>query len=83
MKTASKIKKGGNISNETLYYFLVYDPQLARFYLLLKTHKRLHDIPDRAFISICGHYTKNIYICFLGFSYTIFNENCEILHKRH
>ena len=37
MKAACTIEDGGDISNETLYQFLVNDPQFAGFYLLPKT----------------------------------------------
>ena len=39
---------------------MVKDPKFARFYLLPKTHKRLHDVPGRSVISNCGYYTENI-----------------------
>ena len=39
---------------------LVKDTKFARFYLLPKIHKRLHDVPGRPVISNCGFYTKNI-----------------------
>ena len=45
---------------DTLDYLLVEDPKFARFYLLPKIHKRLHDVPGRPVISNCGYYTKNI-----------------------
>ena len=32
----------------------------ARFYLLPKVHKQLHDVPGRPVISNCGFYTENI-----------------------
>ena len=60
MKAASKIKKARWYFKWNFILLLINDPQLARFYLLPKTHKRLHDIPGRASISICGYYTKNI-----------------------
>ena len=39
---------------------MVKDPKFARFYLLPKIHKRLHDVPGRPVISNCGYYTENI-----------------------
>ena len=48
------------LSKDTLYYFLVKDPKVAKFYLLPKIHKRLHDVPRRPVISNCGYYTENI-----------------------
>ena len=59
-KSLEKIRKRGNLSQDTLNYFLVKDPKFARFYLLPKVHKRLYDVPGRTVISNCGFYTKNI-----------------------
>ena len=39
---------------------MVKDPKFARFYLLPKIHKRLHDVPGRPVISNSGYYTENI-----------------------
>ena len=36
------------------------DPKFARFYLLPKTHERLHHAPRRPAISNSGYYTENI-----------------------
>ena len=55
-----KIKNRGDISDETLHYFLVNNPKLGRFYLLPKIHKRLHNVPGRPVISNSGYYTDNI-----------------------
>ena len=59
-KSLEKIRKRGDLSQNTLNYFLVKDPKFARFYLLPKVHKRLHDVPGRPVISNCGFYTENI-----------------------
>ena len=40
MKTLEKIRLHGDLSSDTLNYFLVKDPKFARFYLLPKIHKR-------------------------------------------
>ena len=40
-KSLKKIRKRGDLSQDTLNYFLVKDPKFARFYLLPKVHKRL------------------------------------------
>ena len=61
-----KIHLWGDLSKDTLDYFLVKDPKFARFYLLPKIHKRLHDVPGRPVISNCGYYTGNI-SSFLGY----------------
>ena len=60
MQALEKIRIRGDLSNDTLNYFLVKDPKFARFYLLPKTHKRLHNAPGRPVISNCGFYTENI-----------------------
>ena len=49
-----KICLRGDLSSDTLNYFAVEDPKFARFYLLPKIHKRLHDVPGRSVISNCG-----------------------------
>ena len=48
------------MSGDTLNYFIVEDPKFARFYLLPKIDKRLHNVPGRPVISNCGFYTENI-----------------------
>ena len=58
--TLEKIRKRGDLKKENIQYFEVKDPKFARFYLLPKIHKRLHDVPGRPVISNCGYYTKNI-----------------------
>ena len=55
-----KIRKRGDLNADTIKYFMVKDPKFARFYLLPKIHKRLHDVPGRPVISNCGYYTENI-----------------------
>ena len=60
IKALEKICLRGDLSKGTLDYFLVMDPNFARFYLLPKIHKRLHDVPGRSVISNCGYYTENI-----------------------
>ena len=60
MKALEKIRLREDFSKDTVDYFLVKDPKFARFYLLSKIHKRLHDVPGRPVISNCGYYTENI-----------------------
>ena len=48
------------MKKENIQYFEVKDPKFARFYLLPKIHKQLHDVPDRPVTSNCGYYTENI-----------------------
>ena len=60
MKALEKICLRVDLSKDTLDYFLVKDPKLARFYLLTKIHKRLHDVPGKPVISNCCYYTENI-----------------------
>ena len=55
-----KIRNRGDVSDETLDYFLVNNPKLGRFDLLPKIHKRLHNVPGRPVISNSGYYTENI-----------------------
>ena len=54
------VKLRGDVSNETLDYFMVNNPRLGRFYLLPKIHKRLENVPGRPVISNCGYFTENI-----------------------
>ena len=51
MKALEKISLRGNLSIDTVNYFLVKYPKFARFYLLPKIHKRLHEVPGRLVIS--------------------------------
>ena len=60
MKALEKISLRGNLSIDTVNYFLVKYPKFARFYLLPKIHKRLHEVPGRPVISNRGFYTENI-----------------------
>ena len=60
MKALEKIRLRGDLSSDTLNCFFVKNPKLTKFYLLPKTHKRLHDVPCRPVISNCGFYTENI-----------------------
>ena len=48
------------MSKDTFNYFLVQDPKFARFYLLPKIHKLLHDVLGRPVISNSGDYTENM-----------------------
>ena len=60
MSASENIRIQGDLANYTLNYFLVKNPKFARFYLLPKIHKRLHNVPGRPVISNCGFYTENI-----------------------
>ena len=60
MKALEKIRLCGDLSSDTLNYFLVKDPKFARFSLLPKIHKRLHGISGRPVISNCGFCTEKI-----------------------
>ena len=57
-KSLENIRKRGDLSQDTLNYFLVKHPKFARFYLLPKAHKRLYDVPGRTVISNCGFTPK-------------------------
>ena len=56
----AKIRKRGDLKRNNLDYFIMEDPNFARFYLLPKIYKRLHNVPDRYLISNSGYYTENI-----------------------
>ena len=60
IKALEKICLRGYLPKDTLDYFSVKDPKFARFYLLPKIHKQLHDVLGRPVISNCGYYTENI-----------------------
>ena len=48
------------MSSNALNYFVVEDPKFARFLLLSKIRKRLHNVPGRPVISNCSFYTQDI-----------------------
>ena len=56
----NKIRDRGDLSPDNLEYFFNKNPKFARFYLLQKIHKRLHNVPGRPVISNCGYYRENI-----------------------
>ena len=70
MKALEKIRLRGDLSSDTLNYFLVKDPKFARFYLLPKIYKRLHDVPGRPaftlriyrhfWTTICNHLLRGL-----------------------
>ena len=60
MKALEKMRLHGDLSSDTLNYFLVEDPKFARFCLLPKTRKHLHDVLCRRVILNCTFYTENI-----------------------
>ena len=55
----AKTRKLGVLKRDTLDYF-IKESKFARFYLLPKIHKRLHNVPGRPVISNSGYYTENI-----------------------
>ena len=59
IKVLEKIRLRGDLLSDTLNYFAVEDPKFARFYLLPKIHKRLHNVAGGPIISNCGFYTEN------------------------
>ena len=61
MCALEKIRKRGYLATDTLNYFLVKDTKFARFYLLTKIRKILHNVRRRPVISNCGLYTENIF----------------------
>ena len=60
IKAFKKIRLRGDLSSDSLNYFAVEDQKFARFYLLPKIHKRLHNVPGRPVISNYGFYTENM-----------------------
>ena len=56
----TKIRKRGDLKRDNLHYFIMKDPKFARFYLLAKIHKRLHNVSGRPVISNSGYYTEKI-----------------------
>ena len=60
IKVLEKVRLRGDLSSDTLNYFVVEDPKFAKFYLLPKIRKRLRNVPDRQVISNCRFYTENI-----------------------
>ena len=54
IKVLEKVCLRGDLSSDTLNYFVVEDPKFAKFYLLPKIRKRLRNVPD------CRFYTENI-----------------------
>ena len=62
-KSFEKIWKRGDLSQNTLNYFSVKHPKFARFYLLPKIHKQLHDVPGRpVFLTVV--FTPKIFLHF-------------------
>ena len=55
-----KMRNKGDISHETLDYFLVNKLKLGRFYLLPKIRKTLHNVPGRPVITDSNYFTENI-----------------------
>ena len=56
----NKIRARWDLSADNLEYFFNKDPKFARFYLLPKIHKWLHNVLSRPVISNCGYYMENI-----------------------
>ena len=59
-RVVEKIRKRGDLSANNIQYFMVKDPTFARFYLLLKIHKRLENVPERFVILNCEFHVENI-----------------------
>ena len=62
-KANEKVWERGGLNAYTIKYFMSKGTKFARFFLLPKIHKRLHDVPGRPVISNCGYYTENIFSC--------------------
>ena len=50
----------GRSLKNNLDYFIMKDPKFARFYLLPKIHKTLHNVPGRLVITNSSHYAENV-----------------------
>ena len=63
IKALAKIRLRANLSSDTLNYFFVEDPEFAKFYLLLKIHKKFTQplvYTGRPKISNSSFYIENI-----------------------
>ena len=69
------MRNTGDISDETLHYFLMNNPKLCRFYLPAKIHKRLN-VPGRPVISNSSYFTVNIF-SFLDFHLKPLTQNMK------
>ena len=56
----SKIRARGDLPADNLKHAFNKDPKYARFYLLPKIHKPLHNVPSRPVISNCCYHMENI-----------------------
>ena len=79
MQALEKVRIRGDLSNDTLNYFLVKDPKFARCNLLPKTHKSLHNVPGRPVISNCRFYTE--YLLISRPSFTTYSSESEFIHE--
>ena len=50
-----KISKWDDLKRDNSDYFIMKDPKFARFYLLHKIHKRLHNVLGRPVVTNSGH----------------------------
>ena len=64
-KALEKIRLGWDLLKDTLD-FLVKEPNFARFCLLPKIHKQLHDAPGSLVISHCSYYNEDISSFFMS-----------------
>ena len=76
LKSVEKIRRCGDLSQDTLNYFLVKDDRFARLYLLPWTHKGLFDFPGRSVISNCG-------FLILRLLFTASFPKSKVLRQRH
>ena len=60
IKALEKISFRGNLPRDSLNYFVTKDPKFAKFYLLPKIHKDLHNVPGKPIIPNWGFCTENI-----------------------
>ena len=80
MRALEKVRIRGDLSNGTLDYFQLKDPKFARFYLLPKIQRNLHNVPGSPLISNCGFSTENIFP-FLDYHFQLIAQKVNSLIK--
>ena len=51
----AKIREWDDLKRDNSDYFIMKDPKFARFYLVHKIHKRLHNVLGRPVVTNSGH----------------------------
>ena len=81
-KSLEKIKKRGDLSQDTINYFLVKGPKFVRFYLLPKIYKPPYDVPGRPIISNCVFLQRKYFFIF-RLSFTAFWPEGKVIYEKH